>query len=64
MLIDTKEREKDEWMDHDDFSDIDDEDRAPKLEGSNVLSVGTPAGAVKDERRKRVMCHFEEHLHF
>ena len=37
MLIDIKEREKQEWIDRDDFSDFDDEDRAPVLEENRVL---------------------------
>jgi DDE superfamily endonuclease len=64
ILIEIGEKEKEEWIDHDDFSDIDNEDRVPKLTPMDVLNLGIPANAPKDERRKRIMFYFEEHYYF
>jgi DDE superfamily endonuclease len=64
ILIEIGEKEKEEWIDHDDFSDIDDEDRVPKLTPMDVLNLGIPANAPKDERQKRIMFYFEEHYYF
>lgn len=64
MLIEIKEAEKKEWIDEDDFSDIDDADRAPVLSPTDVMNVSIPAGAPKDERRQRLMYYFEEHIYF
>ena len=64
MLIEIKEQEKAEWIDHEDFSDVDDEDRAPPLAATDVINLSIPAGAPKDERRQRPMHYFEEHIYF
>ena len=64
ILIEVGELEKNDWIDHDDFSEIDDADRAPILEAGDVLNQGVHAGAAKDERRKRLMYFFEETAYF
>jgi DDE superfamily endonuclease len=63
MLIELREEEVDDWVDWDDFSDIDEAVRAPYEEG-DVLNQAIPAGAPKDERRTRLMYYFEEHHYF
>jgi DDE superfamily endonuclease len=64
LLIEIGEQDKQEWIDHDDFSDIDDAERAPTLSPADVLNQGIAAGAPKDERRKRLQYYFEEHFYF
>jgi hypothetical protein len=64
LLIDLRERDKEEWIDDDDFSDIDDDERGPVLDDTDVLNQGIAANAAKDERRKRLMYYFEEHVYF
>jgi hypothetical protein len=64
ILIDLKEVEKKEWIDEDDFSDIDDADRAPVLSATDVLNQGLTPDDPKDERRRRLMYYFEEHFYF
>jgi hypothetical protein len=63
MLIEFGEEDKEDWMDLDDFSDMDDAERAPYEEG-DALNQAIPAGAPKDERRTRLMYYFEEHHYF
>jgi hypothetical protein len=64
ILIEIGEKEREEWIDRDDFSDVDDEDRAPTMSPADVLNQGIAAGAPKDERRTRLMYYFEEHFYF
>eukprot|EP00980_Cylindrotheca_fusiformis_P018137 scaffold5849_cov75-Cylindrotheca_fusiformis.AAC.2 len=63
VLIDFGEEEKDDWIDDDDCSDIDDADRAPYEEG-DALNTAIPDGAPKDARRTRLMYYMEEHRYF
>ena len=63
MLIDIGEEDKEDWLDLDDFSDIDEAERAPYEEG-DALNSGIPFGAPKDLRRTRLMHYFEEHHYF
>jgi hypothetical protein len=63
MLIEIGEEDRDEWIDHDDFSDMDDAERAPHLPG-DALFEAIPDGSPKDERRTRLMHYFEEHYYF
>jgi hypothetical protein len=63
-LIDLRERDKEEWIDDDDFSDIDDEERAPILSATDVINQSIAPNAAKDERRKRLQYYFEEHFYF
>jgi DDE superfamily endonuclease len=62
LLIDLGEEERSEWIDYDDFSDLDAAERAPYEEGDS-LNIAIPDGAAKDERRKRLMHYFEEHYY-
>jgi DDE superfamily endonuclease len=64
ILIEIGEKDRQEWIDEDDFSDIDDEERVPTLSPADVLNQGIAAGAPKDERRTRLMYYFEEHFYF
>lgn len=63
MLIEFGEEERNEWLEEDDCSEIDDAERAPYEDG-DALNVAIPDGAPKDERRKRLMYYFEEHFYF
>jgi DDE superfamily endonuclease len=63
VLIELGEEEKAEWIDTDDFSDLDDAERAPYQEG-DALNQAIPVGAPKDERQTRLMYYFEEHHYF
>jgi DDE superfamily endonuclease len=62
-LVEIGEEERKEWIDEDDFSDLDDAERAPYAPG-DILNQGVPDGAPKDERRTRLMHYFEEHHYF
>ena len=64
LLIEIREEERKDWIDEDDFSDVDDADRAPDLDGDDILNQGIPAGADKAERRTRLQHYFEEHYYF
>jgi DDE superfamily endonuclease len=63
MLVELGEETKKEWINRDDFSDLDDAERAPYEEGDS-LNQAIPNGASKDERRRRLMYYFEEHHYF
>jgi DDE superfamily endonuclease len=63
LLINLGEEERLEWIDHDDFSDLDDAERAP-YEPGDALNAAMPVGAPKDERRTRLMYYLEEHQYF
>ncbi len=63
MLIDYDEDDKDDWIDCDDFSEIDDAEMAPYLPG-NALYEAILVGAPKDERRTRLIYYFKEHFYF
>ena len=58
ILVSFAEEEVDEWIDFDDFSDIDDPERAP-YQDMDPLNVSIPMGAAKDERRRRLKDYFE-----
>jgi DDE superfamily endonuclease len=64
LLINLKEQEKQEWIDEDDFSAIDDGDRAPVLSQMDIIHQSIVPNAPKDERRKRLCYYFEEHYYF
>jgi DDE superfamily endonuclease len=64
LLIDLRERDKEEWIDDDDFSDIDDDERAPNLSATDVINRSIGINDAKDERRKRLQYYFEEHFYF
>jgi DDE superfamily endonuclease len=63
MLLQWGEEERNEWIDYDDFSDLDAAERAPYEDGDS-LNQAIPDGAPKDERRTRLMYYFEEHYYF
>jgi DDE superfamily endonuclease len=63
ILIHLGEKEREDWIDHDNFLDLDDAERAPYEEG-DALNMAIPIGAAKDERRTRLMYYFEEHHYF
>ena len=63
MLIHFGEDDKDDWIDRDDFSDLDDAERAPHMPG-DALYEAIPLGAPKDECRTRLMYYFQEHFYF
>jgi DDE superfamily endonuclease len=64
LLIELNEQDKNEWIDDDDFSDIDDDNRAPVLSPTDVINQSITGNAAKDERRKRLSYYFEEHFYF
>lgn len=63
ILLGIGEEGRDDCIDLDDFSNLDDAERAPYEEGE-ALNQAIPAGAPKDERRTRLMYYFEEHHYF
>ena len=48
-------------IDYDDFSDLDDWERAPYEDG-DVLNAQVPLLGRKDERRQQLLDYFEEHV--
>jgi DDE superfamily endonuclease len=64
LLIELKEEDTNDWIDEDDFSDLDDDDRAPVLSPTDVINQSIAGNAAKDERRKRLSYYFEEHFYF
>jgi hypothetical protein len=64
LLIDLKEQDKKEWIDDDDFSEVDDSDRVPTLSPMDVINQSIGNNAAKDERRRRLCYYFEEHFYF
>ena len=63
ILIAMGEEDCEDWIDHDDFSDFDDAERAPHLPG-DALYEAIPNGAPNDEKRTRLMFYLEEHNYF
>ena len=61
MLIEYGEEEKDEWIDCDDFSDYDDELRAPFRVG-DVLNTAVAASTPRDTRRSQLLRYFKENI--
>ena len=62
MLIDFNDEEEipEEWYDWDDFSDVDDDARAP-LGDDDELNCAIPRNAATDERRRQLtnyLCEF------
>jgi DDE superfamily endonuclease len=53
MLLEISEQEHQEWIDEDDFSDLDDAERAPYNDG-DALNTAIPTGALKDKRPTRL----------
>jgi hypothetical protein len=64
MLLDIGDEEREDWIDRDDASAFDDESRVPLLSPTDVLNRSIPQNAAKDERRKRLLYYFEEHIYF
>jgi len=61
MLIELGEEEKEDWIDYDDFSDHDDELRAP-FRDNDVLNRSIAAVAPKDTCRKQLLPCFKENV--
>jgi DDE superfamily endonuclease len=59
MLIAYGEEDRDDWIDLDDFSDMDDAERAP-YEEDDELNKAIPANAPKDAKRTRLLNYFKE----
>jgi len=59
ILVSLAEEEVEEWIDLDDFSDMDDPKRVP-YEDEDPLNTSIPSGAPKDERRRRLKDYFEQ----
>lgn len=51
----------DEWIDDDDFSDIDDNDRSPAITADDELNRPIPDFLPNDERRKQLTHYLMEH---
>jgi hypothetical protein len=64
MLLDFGDEEREDWIDSDDASALDDESRVPVLSPTDVLNQGVPQNSPKDERRQRIRHYFEEHVYF
>jgi hypothetical protein len=63
MLITFGESEIEDWIDFDDFSDLDEFERAPYEEGDE-LNSGIPPWAPRDTRRTQLLNYFKEFLFF
>jgi hypothetical protein len=63
ILAEFGEEDREDWIDDDDCSAVDEAEAAPYEEG-DVLNVSIPEGAQKDERRMRLMYYLEEHHFF
>lgn len=59
MLITYGEEEEEGWIDFDDFSDLDEAERAP-YEESDELNLAIPSWAPKDQRRQQLLQYFKE----
>jgi DDE superfamily endonuclease len=59
MLIDFGEEDVEAWIDYDDFSDLDDAQRAPYEDGDE-LNTEIPNWMPKDTRRTRLLHYFKE----
>ena len=59
MLIEFGEEEKEDWIDYDDFSDLDEAARAP-YEENDELNLPVPAWAPKHTRRTQILQYFKE----
>jgi hypothetical protein len=59
LLMERKDEIPDEWLDLDDFSDIDDEGRAPGGD-DDVLNQAVPNNAPSDQRRLDLMVYQNE----
>jgi hypothetical protein len=57
LLIKREDEIPKEWIDSDDFSDIDNDKCAPP----NYLQEEIPAGAPEDEHHQRLMVYQNEH---
>ena len=62
ILIEFGEAEIEEWIDYDDFSDIDEATRAP-YEEDDELNQALPEWAQMHTRRKQILQYFKEHLY-
>jgi hypothetical protein len=60
MLIAFGEEEKEDWIDYDDFSDLDEAERAPFQE-HDELNTAVPDWAPSDTRRTRLLNYFREY---
>ena len=61
MLIDFGEADKLDWIDYEEFSDLDDELRSPFREGDPLNSAIHPA-AEKDRRGTQLLQHFQDNV--
>ena len=59
LLMERKDEIPDDWMDLDDFSDIDDAGRAPGGD-DDVLNQAVPDNAPSDQRRSDLMVYQNE----
>jgi hypothetical protein len=59
VLIHYGEEDREDWIDLDDFSDMDDAQRVP-YEEDDKLNEAIPAGAAKDAKRSRLLNYFKE----
>jgi hypothetical protein len=59
LLIRVEDRVPEQWIDEN-FSDIDDDERAPPLEDDDELMLPVPANAPSDERRRQLTTYISE----
>ena len=57
LLIEYNDEVPDEWIDLDDFSELDD----PNRSADDELDVAVPAGSSNDERRQQLLRYHEEY---
>jgi hypothetical protein len=59
MVLDIGDEEREDWINRDDASALDDESRVPLLSPTDVLNQSVPQNVAKDKRRKRLLYYFE-----
>ena len=61
ILIEFGEEEREDWIDFDDFSDLDVAERAP-YQDDDELNKAVPDWAPKNTRRKQLLQYFKEYF--
>jgi mannose-6-phosphate isomerase class I len=65
LCVKQKDEVPEDWIDKSDFSDIDDDERAPSLSDDDELNIAVPAQAPSDERRRQLTVFINEvHTYF
>ena len=60
LMIEQHDEIPDDWRDDDEFSDIDDDERAPPIDDEHELNVAVPNNACNDKRRRQLTTYLNE----